>query len=349
MDYDRLRGETDPPAVIIAEAGINHDGDLDKALKMVDEAARAGADYVKFQSFKAEKLVTPDALTSSYIKEGSHKGESFADLLRRLEIDREAHTALAGRCRERGIKFLSTAFDRESFDMLVEMGVDVVKVASGDLTNIPLLRHMASPGLPMIISTGMATLGEIEDAVEAVSVKEGNGRIVLLHCVSWYPAEVETSCIRFMDTLRHAFGFPVGYSDHTLGINMSIAARALGAVVLEKHFTLDSTAFGPDHAASVEPDELAALVKGVREAEAGLGGSVRRFGEKELGQRMVHRRSIVVKKPVKAGEVLTGDNLTIKRPGTGVPPKFWYDMLGRAAARDLEPETLISWSDVKAV
>lgn len=348
MDYAKLLNhEESYEAVVIAEAGINHDGNMDTAKKMIDAAVASEADYVKFQSFKAGKLVTPDSLTSSYIKAGSHTGESFADLLRRLELSREDHYVLADYCKKKGIKFLSTAFDKDSFKLLLDVGIDVVKIPSGDLTNIPFLRDQAAVGLPMIISTGMATLGEIEEAIEAVAIKENNPSIVLMHCISWYPAEIETTNLRFMETLRKSFGFPVGYSDHTLGLNMSVAARALGAVVLEKHFTLDSTWFGPDHAASIEPKELKAMVKGIRDVEKGLGLSVRQFGDKEIGQRKVHRRSLVVKAPIKRGENFSEANLTIKRPGIGVKPKYWYDFLGKKSNRDLEPESLVNWSDVE--
>lgn len=346
MDYNDLITNPNPKAIFIAEAGINHDGCLKKAKRMVDIAVDAKADYVKFQSFKSKKLVTPDALTSSYIVEGSKKGESFADLLSRLELSTEDHYALKEYCDSKNIRFLSTAFDEESFDLLMDLGIDVVKVASGDLTNIPLIRHMASVNLPMIVSTGMATLGEIEETIEAISTKEGNNRIILLHCISWYPAEIKSTQLRYMQTLRKAFGFPVGYSDHTLGINMSIAARALGAVVLEKHFTIDSKEFGPDHAASIEPAQLKELVKGIREVEAGLGSTIRKFGEKELGQRKVHRRSLVVNKPIRTGEVFTKDNLVAKRPGIGIKPKCWDEIIGKTASRNLNPEDLLDWSDI---
>lgn len=346
MNYSALINDPDVKSIFIAEAGINHDGNLDTAKKMVDEAVRAGADYVKFQSFKADKLVTPDALTSSYIDKGSHKGESFRDLLRRLELSFTDQKELAEYCLVKNIKFLSTAFDTDSFDHLLKLGIDVVKVASADLTNLPFLRHMAASKLPVILSTGMATLGEIEEAVDAIVNKENNKQLVLMHCISWYPAEHSTANLRFMETLKKAFGFPVGFSDHTLGINISIAARALGAVVLEKHFTLDSRQFGPDHAASIEPQEMVELVKGLRQVEAGLGSSARRFGEKELGQRKVHRRSIVVSRAVKKGEPLSVENMTIKRPGIGLKPKHWDSILGRKAGRDLKPEHLLGWNDL---
>jgi N,N'-diacetyllegionaminate synthase len=344
MNYEMLK-TPNPRAIFIAEAGINHDGNLDTAKKMVDAAVAAKADYVKFQSFKADKLVTPNALTSTYIDAGSHKGESFRDLLKRLELSEEGHYILKEYCDQQKIKFLSTAFHAESFDFLMKIGIDVVKVASGDLTNTPLLRHMASAKLPMIVSTGMATLGEIEEAIEAITA-EGNDRIVLLHCVSWYPAEIETTHLRYMETLKKAFGFPVGYSDHTLGITMSVAARALGAVVLEKHFTMDSTQFGPDHAASIEPKEMKLLVKSLREVEEGLGSTERKFGPKEIGQRKVHRRSIITNRAVKAGEVFTPENLIVKRPGIGLKPKHWDEIIGRKDSKDLSSEELLKWSDI---
>jgi len=346
MNYLKLVNNPDQDAIFIAEAGINHDGSVAVAKKMIDAAVEAKADYVKFQSFKAEKLVTPDALKSSYIEQGSHKGESFRNLLKRLELSKDDQKELADYCKNKDIKFLSTAFDAESFDYLLELGIDVVKIASADLTNIPFLRYMAASKLPMIVSTGMATLGEIEEALDAIVSKADNKQVVLMHCISWYPAEYDTANLCFMETLKKAFGFPVGFSDHTLGINMSIAARALGAVVLEKHFTLDSNQFGPDHAASIEPAQLIDLVRGIRQVEAGLGSSIRQFGEKEIAQRNVHRRSIVVSKPIKKNEEFTEDNLTIKRPGIGIKPKYWYSILGKKASHDIKAEQLLMWLDI---
>ena len=343
-EYNNLL-KTDPKALFIAEAGINHDGDIIKAKRMIDAAVAAKADYCKFQSFKANKLVTPNALTSSYIDKGSHKGESFRDLLSRLELSEKDHYILKDYCDEKGIKFLSTPFDEDSFDFLLKLGIDVVKVASGNLTNIPLIRHMAASGLPMYVSTGMASLADIEDAVEAIT-KEGNNQILLFHCISWYPAEIETTNLRFMQTLKCAFNYPVGYSDHTLGINMTIAARAMGAVALEKHFTLDSTEFGPDHAASIEPNEMISLVNGIREVEKGLGVSNRVFGEKELNQRKVHRTSIVVSSSIKKGDVFSKENLTIKRPGIGIKPKYFEQILGKKSNKNIDKETLLSWQDI---
>lgn len=346
MDYQSFtQSHEKVRSLFIAEAGINHDGSIDEAKKMIDAAVDAGADYVKFQTFKANDLVTPTALTSSYIDSGSHKGESFRDLLKRLELSPESHQELKKYCEQKGIKFLSTAFHHDSFDFLMELGIDVIKVASGDLTNLPLLKHMASSKLPMIISTGMATLGEIEDALNAVS-SMGNNQIILLHCISWYPAPIETTNLLYMQTLKNAFGYPVGFSDHTLGINMAIAARAMGAVCFEKHFTMDSKRFGPDHAASIEPQEMIGLVAGIREVELGFGTTQRMFSELEIGQRKVHRRSIVVEKDIKKGDVFTTDNLVIKRPGIGLLPKFLDEIIGKKATKDLSREELLSWKDI---
>jgi sialic acid synthase SpsE len=300
---------------------------------------------VKFQSFKAKELVTKKALTSSYIDKGSRKNESFQDLLSRLELGVDAHIELKKYCDSKNIKFLSTAFDNESFDFLLNLGIDIIKVASGDITNLPLIRYMAKSQLPIIISTGMSTLGEIEEAISVIE-STGNHNIILLHCISWYPADFETVNLMFMKTLRRAFNYPVGYSDHTLGINMSIAACALGAVVLEKHFTLRTTDFGPDHSASVNPKELKELVKGLREVSVGLGTTRRNFCKEELNQRKVHRRSMVVRKPIKKGEKLTQENLIIKRPGIGIKPKYYEDLLGKKVNRDYESDSLLEWGDI---
>jgi len=224
----------------------------------------------------------------------------------------------------------------------VSLGIDAVKVASGDITNLPLLRHMARANLPMILSTGMATLGEIEEAINVI-VDENNNNIILLHCISWYPAEIHTTNLRFMETLRSAFPYPIGYSDHTLGINMSVASRAFNAVIIEKHFTLDSSAFGPDHSASIEPNELAVLVNGIREVELGMGSTQRVFSQHEIRQRLVHRKSIVVKDYIRSGDTISADNVAIKRPGTGIKPKHLDDIIGRKVLVDCSPETVLKW------
>jgi len=345
MDFYKKLLQKNPKSLFIAEAGINHDGSLEKAKKMIDAAASSGADYCKFQSFKAKKLVTPTALTSSYIDTGSKKGESFRDLLKRLELSEKDHYELLDYCKQKNIKFLSTAFDQVSHDFLLKLGIDLVKVASGNLTNIPLLKHQASSGLPMFVSTGMATLGDIEEAIEAIT-KAGNNNILLFHCISWYPSEIKNTNLNYMKTLKSAFGYPVGYSDHTLGINMTIAARAMGAVSLEKHFTLDSSEFGPDHAASIEPNEMHKMIDAIREVELGLGSTVRSFDDKEVNQRNVHRTSLVVNNNILKGDLFTKDNLTIKRPGIGIKPKYYNDILGKKASKDLISEEILSWEDI---
>ena len=270
---------------IIAEAGINHDGSIETALAMVDAAAEAGADIVKFQSFSAEALVTPDAEMSSYIVAGKAPEESFRDVLRRLEIDRAGLERLAERCAERGIEFLSTPFHVEALDTLLELGMQRVKIASGDLTHLPLLQAIAERGKPMILSTGMGTLGEIEEAVATIVERGGNDQLSLMHCVSWYPAEIDDVQLRYMETLRQAFGLPVGYSDHTLGTSAAIAARALGATWVERHYTLDRTWKGTDHAASLEPDGLRKLVRNSKAVAQALCYKPEELLEIELPQR----------------------------------------------------------------
>lgn len=328
------------PAFIIAEAGINHDGDVERAKKLIDAAAEARADAVKFQTFKAESHITPNAPRSSYIVEGSYEGESFLDLARRLELTYDDFAMLKEYATQRGLIFLSTPFEEESVDFLVELGVKALKVASGNLTHLPLLRHIASKNLPVIMSTGMASLGEIEEAIETI-YGTGNEQLILMHCVSWYPAALADVSLRVMETLRQAFQVPTGYSDHTLGIAISIAARAMGACILEKHFTLDKNAFGPDHAASIEPEDLTQLVKSVREVELSLGYPVKRIGEVEMGQRDVHRRSIVAAVPIAAGATIELAMLAVKRPGNGLPSRYLDWIIGKKASRDIQAEELV--------
>ena len=335
--------------LIIAEAGINHDGDFEAAKKHVDAAVAAGANFVKFQSFVAEELVLPEADRSTYIIEGSHEGESFRDLLKRLELNRDQQRALNEYCKERGIKFLSTAFDLASLDFLCdELECEVIKVASADLTNLRFLRHCATKGLPVILSTGMADLPEIDEALETLQTA-GAQELCILHCVSWYPSEFEMINLRAMHTIRDRYGLPVGYSDHSLGTTIPAAAVAMGARCIEKHFTLDPTAFGPDHAASLSPDELIEMVARIREVEVALGTGA--LGPQdilpiELDQRNVHRRSVVTTKAVQKGEVFTEENLGIKRPGSGIQPRELDFVLGKTAARDIQSEVLLERDDI---
>lgn len=336
--------------IVIAEAGINHDGDLDKALKQVEVAKAAGADFVKFQSFKAEELVLPEAERSSYIIEGSHPNESFRDLLKRLELSFEQQRTLKQACDAAGIKFLSTAFDTDSLDFLCdELKCEVIKIASADLTNIPYLRYVAAKKLPIILSTGMGDLAEIDEAVDTLR-RAGAGEVCLLHCVSWYPAPYNIINLRAMWTLRDRYHLPVGYSDHTLGTTLPSAAVAMGAQVIEKHFTLDPTAFGPDHKASLSPEELTAMVRSIREVESALGNGSKAASEVtdiEINQRRVHRRSVVTTRAICKGEIFSSDNLGIKRPGTGIAPREFDVVVGRRAMRDVPAEVLLHPEDIE--
>jgi len=329
--------------VIIAEAGVNHNGDLDTARELVAAAVAAGADLVKFQSFITGRSISTNAAKADYQRRATDPDETQYEMVRKLELSRADHEALVEECRRQGIGFLSTAFDGGSFDMLVELGVDRVKIASGEITNLPFLRHVARLGLPMIMSTGMANLAEVEaglDAVEAAGTDRS--RVTLLQCTTEYPAPFADVNLRAMLTLKAAFGVEVGYSDHTSGIEIPIAAVALGASVIEKHFTLDRGQPGPDHAASLEPDELKAMVDAIRHVEAALGDGIKRPGRSELGNRSIARKSLVASRAIRAGEPFTTENIAAKRPGTGISPMCWDDVVGRPAPRDFAADELIA-------
>lgn len=328
--------------LIIAEAGVNHNGDLDMARQLVAAAAAAGADIVKFQTFSARKLVTAGAAKAAYQIATTGNDEGQLDMIRKLELSRQDHEMLIEECRRHGIRFFSTAFDAGSFDMLLDMGLDQVKVPSGELTNLPLLRHMTRHGLPVMLSTGMATLGDVEAALEVI---ERNGtprhRITVLHCTTEYPAPMEDVNLRAMVSMKAAFGVEVGYSDHTPGIEIPVAAVALGATIIEKHFTLDRNLPGPDHKASLEPDQFKAMVDAIRNVEAALGDGVKRPSASELKNKPIARKSLVAACPIRAGEVFSADNLAAKRPGTGISPMQWDDVIGRVAMRDFDTDELI--------
>jgi len=328
--------------LIIAEAGVNHNGDPAIARALIDVAADAGADRVKFQTFVADRLVTAGSVKAPYQLLSTAADESQRAMLRRLELSREAHLDLLAHCKARGIRFLSTAFDLESVDLLAELGADCFKIPSGEITNLPYLRHVGRFGMPVLLSTGMADLNEVAAALDALE-RSGTprARITVLHCTTEYPAPIAEVNLRAMTAMRDALGVAVGYSDHTLGIEVAIAAVALGAVVIEKHFTLDRNLPGPDHRASLEPDELRALVTSVRNVERALGDGVKRPTVSELANRAVARKSIVAARFIAAGEVLGDDNLTVKRPGTGISPMLWDDIRGRGAPRDFAPDELI--------
>ena len=332
--------------IIIAEAGVNHNGDLEMAKQLVKYAAEAGADYVKFQTFSTDKLVTKTAKQADYQKKNLQSGENDSqyNMLKKLELSREDHEELIKTCQYYGIKFLSTAFDNENLIYLTrDLDLDYIKIPSGELTNYPYLRLAAQLGKPVILSTGMATLPEI---IESVNVLEEYGvkksDLYVLHCTTEYPALISEVNLSAMDTIAEATGCKVGYSDHTMGIDVSIAAAARGATVIEKHFTLDRTLPGPDHPASLEPDELKRMVIAIRNVQRAIGNGVKQpASDRERGNRDVARKSIVAACAIKAGEVFTENNLTTKRPGNGISPMRWKDVIGKTAARDYNENDLI--------
>jgi N,N'-diacetyllegionaminate synthase len=328
--------------LIIAEAGVNHNGDLGLAKQLIDVAADAGADLVKFQTYSADRLVTRQAKKADYQSEAIGKLETQHQMLSRFELSAKTHVELIEYCATRNIGFFSTGFDVESVDLLVGLGVDLIKIPSGEVTNMPYLRHIGKLSKPVIISTGMATMGDIEAAID-VLVKAGTrtSLITVLHCTTEYPTPMAEVNLLAMQSIKAAFGVAVGYSDHTAGIEISIAAAALGATVIEKHFTLDRNLPGPDHKASLEPDELKAMVSGIRNVEIALGDGIKRLTPSERRNKPVARKSLVASKAIKTGEVFTGKNITTKRPGTGISPMNWDDVMGRKALRDFVVDELI--------
>jgi N,N'-diacetyllegionaminate synthase len=321
--------------LIIAEAGVNHNGNIQMAKQLIDAAADAGADLVKFQTFSADRLVTAYAQKANYQNLTTDAAESQHQMLRRLELDADMHHTLMAHCASRGIGFFSAGFDIESVNLLVSLGQDHFKIPSGEITNLPYLRHIGDLGRRTLLSTGMATLGEVEAAIEVLEAA-GTARenMVVLHCTTEYPTPMGEVNLRAMQSMGSALGVAVGYSDHTVGIEVSVAAVALGAQVIEKHFTLDRNLPGPDHKASLEPAELAALVKAIRNVEAALGNGVKRPTPSETKNRPIARKSLVAAVPIVRGEVFSAHNMAVKRPGTGMSPMRWDEMLGRLAQRD---------------
>jgi N,N'-diacetyllegionaminate synthase len=328
--------------LIIAEAGVNHNGDLVLAKKLIDVAAAAGADLVKFQTFSADRLATRTAGKADYQNRTTDSKESQHDMLRRLELTAEMHKELIENCAARGIGFFSTGFDIESVDLLVGLGQDRFKIPSGEITNLPYLRHIGRMGKPVILSTGMAEMEEIQAAIDALE-EAGTSRanVTVLHCTTDYPAPMAEVNLRAMLSIQKAFGVEVGYSDHTRGIEVAIAAVALGASVIEKHFTLDSNLPGPDHKASLEPEELKAMVAAIRNIEQALGDGVKRPSPSEAKNLPIARKSLVAAGSIRAGEAFTEANLTTKRPGTGISPMRWDEVLGKVAVHDFAADELI--------
>jgi len=330
------------PIFIIAEAGVNHNGSLDLALQLIEAAKESGADAVKFQTFKADSLATASAHKAAYQERTTGKAESQFEMLKRLELGIEAHRKLIEHCQRIGIQFLSSPFDIESADLLETMELPLYKIPSGEITNVPYVRHIAGKGKPVILSTGMCTLGEVEEAIKILR-DSGAADITLLHCVTEYPAPFNEINLRAMQTMRMAFGLPVGYSDHTPGIEISIAAAALGAVVIEKHFTLDRDLPGPDHAASLEPTELRQLVNAIRHVEAALGSGIKTPAKCEIPNMSMTRKSVVAARTLNAGHKLQSDDLAIKRPGNGITPGQLGDLVGRTLGSDVQKDELLRW------
>ena len=328
--------------LIIAEAGVNHNGDLALARQLIDVAAVAGADLVKFQTFTADRLATRTAQKADYQNRTTTSTESQHEMLSRLELTDAMHHELIAHCATRSIGFFSTGFDIESVDLLVRHGQNHFKIPSGEITNLPYLRHIGRLGKSVILSTGMANLGEIEAAIDALEAA-GTPRAMLtvLHCTTEYPTPMAEVNLRAMLSIHAAFGVAVGYSDHTQGIEVAIAAVAMGATVIEKHFTLDRNLPGPDHKASLEPAELNAMVAAIRNIEVALGDGIKRLTTSEARNRPVVRKSLVASRAIKSGALFTAENITAKRPATGISPMRWDEVIGKAALRDFGADELI--------
>jgi N,N'-diacetyllegionaminate synthase len=331
----------DEPCFVIAEAGVNHNGDLRMARQLIDVAVEAGSDAVKFQTFTAGKVVSFRAPKAAYQLQTTDQAESQYEMLRKLELSFQAHRELKRYCQERDILFMSTPFDEDSADFLESLDVEVFKISSGEITNFPLLQHIAAKQKPIILSTGMSTLVEVGQAVQTIQAA-GNDQVVLLQCVSNYPADPRDVNLSAMKTMATAFQVPVGYSDHTPGIEVALAAVALGACVIEKHFTLDRALPGPDHLASIEPDELKALIRGIRTVESALGHGRKEPAASEANTRAIARRSLVAVCDLPAGTKLSLEHIAIRRPGTGLPPAMRPYLVGLRLREAVTAGTLFS-------
>lgn len=327
---------------IIAEAGVNHNGSLELAKKLIDVACVAGADAVKFQTFKADKLVSKKAQKADYQKQTTDGAESQYDMIKKLELDLDTHKKLIAYCNQKNIMFLSTPFDHDSIDLLDSLGLEIFKIPSGEITNLPYLRHIGNLQKKVILSTGMADIGEIEDALD-VLINAGTPKehITILHANTEYPTPMEDVNLLAMQTIAQAFKVDVGYSDHTNGIEVPIAAVTMGALVIEKHFTLDKTMEGPDHKASLEPDELESMIKAIRNIEIALGSGLKKPSKSEIKNMPIARKSILTCKVIAKGERFCEENITIKRPGDGMSPMRWDEIIGTIATRDYAEDELI--------
>jgi N,N'-diacetyllegionaminate synthase len=327
---------------IIAEAGVNHNGNIEIAKKMIEVAKECGADAIKFQTFKAEKVISRYAPKAEYQKQTTGETDSQLEMVKKLELSFDDFIVLKEYCDKLNIMFLSTPFDFESIDFLNDLGLEIFKIPSGEITNLPYLEKIGKLGKKVILSTGMADLGEIEDALDIlISCGTKKENITVLHCNTEYPTPYEDVNLLAMLTIKEAFKVKVGYSDHTLGIEIPIAAVALGASVIEKHFTLDKNMEGPDHKASLEPHELKAMIDAIVNIEKALGNGMKKPSKSELKNKDIVRKSIVAIREIKKGEIFTEDNITVKRPGTGISPMRWYEVLGKVAPKDYKEDELI--------
>lgn len=328
--------------LIIAEAGVNHNGDLAFAKKLVDAAAEAGADLVKFQTFNADRLVTRAAKKADYQAQFTDRDETQHNMLHRLELTPVMHHELIAHCHMRNIGFLSTGFDTESVDLLASLGQQLFKIPSGEITNLPYLRHVGRLGMPIVLSTGMSNMPEIASAIQALEdAGTPRSKVTVLHCTTAYPTPMSDVNLRAMQTIKATLGVAVGYSDHTSGFEIAIAAVGLGATVIEKHFTLDRNLPGPDHQASLEPAELKAMVAAIRNIEAALGDGVKKSTASEAKNILVARKSLVASRNILLGEEFSAENLTAKRPGTGISPMRWDEIIGLKAIRNFEADEFI--------
>jgi len=327
---------------IIAEAGVNHNGSVDLAKKLIDAASISGADAVKFQTFKAVNLVTKSAEKADYQKQTTDALESQFDMIKKLELDVDTHKELIDYCQEKNIMFLSTPFDHESIDLLSDLGLKIFKIASGEITNLPYLRHIGSLGKQVVLSTGMSNLEEVGDALNIlINAGTPKDNITVLHANTMYPTPMEDVNLNAMSTIQKEFSVAVGYSDHTLGIEVDIAAVAMGASCIEKHFTLNKTMKGPDHKASLEPEELKVMVSAIRDIEKALGSSEKKPSPSESVNIDIARKSIVASRNIKKGDLLANDNITTKRPGSGISPMQWDEIIGSIATKDYNIDELI--------
>ncbi|MBN2735014.1 MAG: N-acetylneuraminate synthase [Methanomicrobiaceae archaeon] len=330
---------------IIAEAGVNHNGNLNLAKQLVDVAAESGADAVKFQTFRAESLASKNAEKADYQIESTSEDESQYYMLKKLELSYQDFRRLSDYTKEKNLIFLSTPFDEESASFLEEIGIPAYKISSGEITNLPLLKLIAKNRKPVILSTGMSTLCEVEKAVVTLK-KNGSENIVILHCTTSYPAAFESVNLSAMNTMKYSFRLPVGYSDHTIGVTIPIAAAAMGAAVIEKHFTLDKSLLGPDHKASLDPSELKEMIQAIRNVEKAIGTGIKKRTEEEKKIILVARKSIVAGRDIHKGEVVREKDLKLKRPGNGIPPEYLNEIAGKKAQRNLIYDEQIKWEDI---